>query len=137
MHFELVKEYWDIIIVHSRPKNGIITIQPFELIWKTKQQLNNIYGDWNTQTFFLQQLMDDMKEDDNNEEVEEIVPEFEHNEKVKLEDVINELPEIIHKEFDYFNYSELDKSNERFIRKQENTNQMREQIFINDNNYCL
>lgn len=126
--FELVKEYWDIIIVHSRPKNGIITIQPFELIWKTKQQLNNIYGDWNTQTFFLQQLMDDMKEDDTEEE-EEIVPEFEHNKKVKLEDVINELPEIIHKEFDYFNYSELDKSNERFIRKQENTNQMRDQLF--------
>ena len=126
--FELVKEYWDIIIVHSRPKNGIITIQPFELIWKTKQQLNNIYGDWNTQTFFLQQLIDDMKEDDTEEEEEE-VPEFEHNEKVKLEDVINELPEIIHKEFDYFNYSELDKSNERFIRKQENTNQMRDQLF--------
>jgi len=127
--FELVKEYWDIIIVHSKPKNGTITIQPFELIWKNKQQLNNIYGDWNTQTFFLQQLMDDMKEDDNKEEEEEIVPEFEHNEKVKLEDVINELPEIIHKEFDYFNYSELDKSNDRFMRKQENTNQMRDQLF--------
>lgn len=127
--FELVKEYWDIIIVHSKPKNGIITIQPFELIWKTKQQLNNIYGDWNTQTFFLQQLMDDMKEDNNEEVNEEIIPEFEHNEKVKLEDIINELPEIIHKEFDYFNYSELDQSNDRFMRKQENTNQMRDQLF--------
>ena len=127
--FELVKEYWDIIIIHSKPKNGIITIQPFELIWKTKQQLNNIYGDWNTQTFFLQQLMDDMKEDNNEEVNEEIIPEFEHNEKVKLEDIINELPEIIHKEFDYFNYSELDQSNDRFMRKQENTNQMRDQLF--------
>lgn len=130
--FELIKEYWDIVVVHSKPKNGTITIQPFELIWKTKQQLNNIYGDWNTQTFFLQQLMDDMKED-NSEEDEEVIPEFEHNEKVKLEDIINELPEIIHKEFDYFNYSEQDKSNDRFMRKQENTNQMREQIFVNSN----
>jgi len=130
--FELVKEYWDIVIIHSKPKNGTVTIQPFELIWKTKQQLNNIYGDWNTQTFFLQQLMDDMKED-NSEEEEEVIPEFEHNEKVKLEDIINELPEIIHKEFDYFNYSKLDKSNDRFMRKQENTNQMREQIFVNSN----
>ena len=70
-----------------------------------------------------------MKEDNEEEVEEEIIPEFEHNEKVKLEDVINELPDIIHKEFDYFNYSEQDKSNDRFMRKQENTNQMRDQLF--------
>ena len=36
--FELVKEYWNIIIVHSKPKDGVVTISPFELLWKTKQK---------------------------------------------------------------------------------------------------
>ena len=128
--FELVKEYWNIIIIHSKPHNGIVTISPFELLWKTKQQLNDIYGDWNTQTFFLEQLVGEMKEDNNENKEEEILPEFEHTQKVKLDDIINELPNIIHKEFDYFNYSELDKSNERFIKKQENTNSLRDNIFV-------
>ena len=132
--FELVKEYWKIIIINSKPHNGIVTISPFELLWKTKQQLNDIYGDLNTQTFFLEQLIGEMKEDktDNNEI--EVLPEFEHTEKVKLDDIINELPDIIHKEFDYFNYSELDKSNERFMKKQENTNSLRDNIFVQNNN---
>ena len=128
--FELVKEYWNIIIIHSKPHNGIVTISPFELLWKTKQQLNDIYGDLNTQTFFLEQLIGEMKDDNSETKVEEILPEFEHTEKVKLDDIISELPDIIHKEFDYFNYSELDKSNERFIKKQENTNSLRDNIFV-------
>lgn len=132
--FEIVKEYWDVIIIHTKPKNGQIGISPFELIWKTKQQLNNAYGDWNTQTFFLEQLVGEMKENnEENEPKEDIVPEFEHTEKVKLEDIINELPDIIHKEFDYFNYSDKDQSNDRFMRKQENTNQLRENIFVTHN----
>ena len=94
--------------------------------------MNNAYGDWNTQTFFLEQLIGEMKDNNSEVKTEEILPDFEHTEKVKLDDIISELPDIIHKEFDYFNYSELDKSNERFMRKQENTNQMREQIFTNN-----
>ena len=33
---------------------------------------------------------------------------------------------IIHKEYDYYVYSELDKSNERFLRKQENTDKSKD-----------
>lgn len=133
--FEIVKEYWDVIIIHTKPKNGQIGISPFELVWKTKQQLNNAYGDWNTQTFFLEQLIDEMKDNpEEDQQQEEIVPEFEHTEKVKLEDIINELPDIIHEEFDYFDYSDKDQSNDRFMRKQENTNQLRENIFITHDN---
>jgi hypothetical protein len=51
-----------------------------------------------------------------------------------LNDIINELPDIIHKEFDYFDYSNKDQSNERFMRKQENTNQLRENIFVTHDN---
>ena len=132
--FEIIKEYWNVIIIQSKPKNGNIVISPFELIWKTKQQLNNAYGDWNTQTFFLEQLINEMKDDDNDQvEEDEVIPEFEHTEKVKLEDIINELPSIIHKEFDYFDYSDKDESNDRFLRKQENTNALRENIFVNNN----
>ena len=133
--FEIIKEYWDIIIVHSKPKDGKINISPFELIWQTKQQLNNAYGNINTQIFFLEQLVNEMKE--NNEEdneQEEIIPEFEHTGKIKLEDIINDLPNIIHEEFDYFDYSDKDKSNERFLRKQENTNNLRDNIFVDNDN---
>lgn len=133
--FEIIKEYWDIIIVHSKPKNGKINISPFELIWQTKQQLNNAYGNMNTQIFFLEQLINEMKEnnEDDNEQ-EEVIPEFEHTGKIKLEDIINDLPNIIHEEFDYFDYSDKDKSNERFLRKQENTNNLRDNIFVDNDN---
>ena len=89
----------------------------------------------NTQIFFLEQLVNEIKEDNNEEsEQEEIIPEFEHTGKLKLEDIINDLPNIIHKEFDYFDYSEKDNSNERFLRKQENTNNLRDNIFVTNNN---
>lgn len=131
--FELVKEYWRIIIVQSKPKDGQITISPFELLWKTKQQLNNAYGNWNTQTFFLEQLIGEMKEEEpEEEEKEEELPEFEHTEKLKLSDIIEEIPNIIHREFDYFDYSEKDQSNERFLRKQDNTNTLKEKVFISN-----
>ena len=47
----------------------------------------------------------------------------------EFKDVENELQNVVHKEFDYFEYSELDKSNERFMRKQQNTNALRDNIF--------
>ena len=60
---------------------------------------------------------------------------MEHTSKLQLKDVENELQNVVHKEFDYFEYSELDKSNERFMRKQENTNTLRDNIFAQiDNN---
>ena len=134
--FEYVKEYWAIIIIQSKPNGGQITITPFELLWKTKQQLNNAYGDWNTQTFFLEQLINEMKEKEDpqpEEEKEEELPEFEHTDKVKMEDILSEFPNIIHEEFDYFKYSDEDNSNDRFLRKQENTNLLKDKIFVEDN----
>ena len=84
--------------------------------------------------FFLEQLVNEAKqEEDNVGQEEENVPEFEHTSKVKLQDIIDELPEIIHKEFDYYDYSEKDKSNERFMTKQKNTNQLKENIFVENN----
>ena len=132
--FDLVQQYWSIIIVENRPKNGQIPIKPFELLWKTKQQLSDAYGNWNTQAFFLEQLVNEAKqEEDNTVQEEENIAEFEHTSKVKLQDIIDELPEIIHKEFDYYDYSEKDKSNERFMTKQKNTNQLKENIFVENN----
>lgn len=132
--FDLVQQYWSIIITESRPKNGQITIKPFELLWKTKQQLNDIYGNWNTQTFFLEQLINETKEDENNDDEDDLdnIDDFEHTSKVKLQEIINELPSIVHKEFDYFDYSEKDKSNERFMNKQKNTNHLKDDIFVSN-----
>ena len=131
--FEIVKEYWKVIIIQNPPKNGQVVITPFELLWKTKQQLDNAYGNWNTQAFFLEQLVGEMKEETPEEEKEEELPEFEHTEKVQLKDIIDELPHIVHEEFDYFDYSEKDKSNYRFMKKQGNTSHLNDHIFGNDN----
>ena len=94
----------------------------------------NIYGDINTKTFFLEQLIDENNIKDNNEEdVEEELKDFEHTSKVKLEDIISELPNIVHKEFDYYDYSEKDNSNNRFMIKQKNTNKLKDDIFSGEN----
>jgi len=136
MMFEIVQEYWKIIIIQSKPRNGEIHIHPFELLWETKQQLNDIYGNMNTQIFFLEQLVNEAKpEIENEEDKEEELPEFKKESKLKLEDIIDNIKDIIHKEFNYYDYSEKDMSNERFMRKQENTNSLRDNIFkVNKNN---
>ena len=77
--------------------------------------------------------LNDMREEINVEDDELINAPFEITEKKKLEDVVNELPNVIHKPYGYYEYSEMDKSNERFMRKQENTNSLRETIFIDHN----
>lgn len=128
--YQLVDELWKVIIVQSRPRNGNLTISPFELTWERKDILTNIYGNLNTKEFFLQELIDNIK--DEVLEPEEELPELPHTEKKTLKEVEPELKNIIHKEFGYFEYSELDNSNERFLRKQRNTNQLRDTIFSID-----
>ena len=86
-----------------------------------------------TKSFFIDELVNDMREEINVEDDELINAPFEITEKKKLEDVVNELPNVIHKPYGYYEYSEMDKSNERFMRKQENTNSLRETIFIDHN----
>ena len=46
-----------------------------------------------------------------------------------MTDVRHEIPEVVHSDFDYDTYSELDGSNERFLRKQKNTNQLVDSVF--------
>ena len=126
--FDLINELWKVIIIQTRPKNGNITIIPFELIWERKDNLENIYGTFSTKEFFLQELVDNMK----NDEVivlDDELPELPHTEKKRLDEVKDELQNVIHKEFGYYDYSELDNSNERFLRKQRNTNSLRDTLF--------
>ena len=126
--FEMMKGLFDILVVKSRPKNGQITIRPFELLWENKNDLKNLYGNINTKEFFLQQLIDNMQI--NKDDEPEDLPELRQETKKTLEEIKNELPNIIHKEFDYYEYSEQDKSNDRFMRKQDSTNSLRENIFV-------
>jgi hypothetical protein len=124
-----IHDLWNILIVQGRPRKGLIPIKPFEMLWETKQQLNNIYGDRKTQTFFLEQLLGEEIVTEKEEQVEEVLGELPHTHKLKLEDVEKELPDLICKDFDYNTFSRIDGSNDRFLRKQENTNQLRESVF--------
>ena len=49
--------------------------------------------------------------------------------KYKLEQIEHELKHVIHDGFDYSLYSELDKSNDRFMLKQTNTNMIKGSLF--------
>jgi hypothetical protein len=91
--------------------------------------LNNIYGNKNTEEFFLQELDNDLNDKENNIDDAEDVPELDMTPKLKLEDVENTLTNVIHSEFDYNKYVEKDLSNERFLRKQINTNSLRDTLF--------
>ena len=131
--FDLVQNLWKIIILQSRPKNGNVGIVPFELLWEKKTDLNDLYGGSElTKTFFIEELVDEMK--DNDEIDDEDIDEFDMKEKKHLVDVQTDLPNVIHKPYGYFEYSELDNSNNRFMRKQENTNTLRDDIFTVSNN---
>lgn len=129
--YEVVQEYWKIVIVQSNPKSKNIHIHPFELLWETKNELTDIYGNQNTKLFFINELMNEQKPLDPNDAEEESLPDFSKESKLKITDIIQDIPNIVHKEFDYFTYSELDESNKRFMRKQENTNPIKDNIFYN------
>lgn len=128
--YDLVCQIFNVVVIKGRQSKGMIKISPFELLWEQKNDLTNLYGNLNTKEFFSD-LIDNMVVD----ETEEELPELEHTSKLQLKDIIYELPNVVHKQYDYFEYSSLDKSNERFMRKQENTNTLRDNIFAQiDNN---
>jgi len=130
--FELTQNLWKIIILQSRPKNGNIGIVPFELLWEKKTDLADLYGgSIETKTFFLEELLDEMKDVDDIDDEE--IDDFDMKEKKHLSDIQTDLPNVIHKPYGYYEYSELDNSNNRFMRKQENTNTLRDDIFTLDN----
>lgn len=123
--YDLIKQLWDVVIIQDRPKKGVISVRPFELLWERKTNLDNIYGTEKTKLFFLEELIDNIKDDNteqtinNDEDIENKQLPF--TRKYKLEQIEHELKHVIHDGFDYSLYSELDKSNERFMLKQTNT----------------
>lgn len=123
--FELVCNLWKIVISESKPKNGKINIVPFKLIWARKESLEDLYGNIATKEFFLQELLDKEKPVEEDEIIDDSdMKDFEHTEKISVNDIENEIPNIVHDDFDYYKYSEQDGSNERFLRKQRNTNSL-------------
>jgi hypothetical protein len=125
--FNIMKELFAVVVVQKRPSKGSVSITPFELTWERKDFVDDIYGTKNTKEFFLAQLIDEMKSDEEsvvNED--EVLPDLEAKPKLQLKDVEHELPQVIHKQFNYMDYSTLDGSNERFLRKQRNTDKSAE-----------
>jgi hypothetical protein len=140
MYLEVVKEHieelWKIIVTQSRPKDNKVTLTPFELLWQTKDSLDTVYGGNITKTFFMQELIDEMKPEEITEEsylpkIDEntVLPDIELTSKVSINTVKDEVQNIVNKDYDYYKYSEHDGSNDRFMEKQRNTNSFRDTIF--------
>ena len=134
--YDLICNLWKVIIDQSKPKNGIITIRPFEMLWDTKQEINEIYQNNITKQFFLQELIENIKIEDGNkkeetlEEYESKLPEnLPHTSKYKLEQIESQLKNVIHDGYDYSDYASKDGTNKRFVEKMENTNSLRGTIF--------
>lgn len=119
--YRLTDDLWKVVIEESRPVNGMIHINPFDLVWERKDIIDNLYGDVNTHAFLIQDIINNIKTD---EIIEEDLPDFEKTEKLTSDDIKEEIPNIIHEEYEYDVYSKKDKSNDRFMRKQENTNRL-------------
>ena len=118
--FNLVQDLWRVVIIQSRPIGNKISISPFELRWIRKDVLVNTYGDDNTRTFFIQVLEDEMLKNNEDDEDYSNLDDFEVKEKLSLEDIKNDIPNIIHQGYEYDVYSKEDDSNNRFMRKQKN-----------------
>lgn len=136
MMYELIKELFDIVVIKKQPSNGTIHIEPFVLLWQKKIDINDLFGGYmQTKEFFLQDLVNDMKPTEyiGDQYIESY--ELPHTEKLTLDDVKHEIENIVTKPYDYFKYSELDGSNDRFINKQQNTNHLNS--IINDTNIII
>ena len=132
--YNYIKELWSVVVVQDNPKKGKINMKPFELLWSRKTTLDNIYSTTATEQFFMQELVDNMKpEDDNserdkeNEEIDAIS--LPHTRKYNIEDVEGELPHVVGSSFNYHQYSKDDNSNERFLEKQKKQNSLRGTLF--------
>lgn len=141
MVHEKITNLFKVLIDQSRPYKGKINLEPFKLIWETKDIFDKEYGGINTKIFFLQELLDDMKTDDNEPKenafgyIDENVTldELEHTAKLTINDtnVQNEVLTSVNKSYSYNEYSVQDGSNDRFMEKQRNTNSFRDSIFDN------
>ena len=131
--YSKIEELWKTVIIQGRPKNNIVSIAPFELLWDTKDSLDDVYGGALTRTFFMQDLIDDMKTDNNSVLIpidpDTKLDELELTSKKSINDVADEIIKTVNPEYDYFTYSKNDGSNDRFMEKQKNTNSFRDTIF--------
>lgn len=123
--YEMITDLFEVVVVKGRQIKGQMRISPFELLWEKKNDLKNLYGTINTKEFFSD-LVDNFKPKD--DDVENI-PELEHTSKLQLKDIEEDLKKVIYEPFEYDKYSALDGSNDRFLRKQENTNSLKDNIF--------
>lgn len=136
--YDLCNDLWKVVVDQSRPKNGIVTLRPFEMLWDTKQEMNQIYIDNVTKSFFLQELVNDMKDEDPSTlksdeiaEYEATLPQLPHTSKYKIDQVEGQLKNVIHTGFDYSDYSRKDGTNERFMERMEQNNALRDDLFGN------
>lgn len=130
-YLEMIRDFigklFDVVVIRGKSKKGKIPVTPFELLWSTKESLKDIYGNNITKEFFLQELVDNIKEEQETEEEE--IPELPMTSKYKLEDIKHTLKNVIHSGFTYDEYSRLDGSNERFLIKEEKQNSMKDTLF--------
>lgn len=130
--YELVTNIFDIVVDKSKPKNGVYDIKPFELLWESRESMKDIYGSSVTKSFFLQELVDDMKDDNTNNTEDsdiDLTVNLPHTSKYKLEQIEPTLKSVIHAGYDYSDYSTKDGTNQRFIEKMENTNMLKDDLF--------
>ena len=138
--YELSTNLWKVVVDQSKPKNGIVTIRPFEMLWDTKQDINKMYANNITNQFFLQELVEDMKDDETTSSIKEVeeyennLPQMPHTSKYKLEQIESQLKNVVHDGFDYSDYSIKDGTNKRFMEKMEQNNSLRGSLFGNNDN---
>jgi hypothetical protein len=63
---------------------------------------------------------------------EEPIGDFDVKSQISESDIEEEIPNIVHEEYEYDVYSQLDGSNDRFMRKQHNTNKLENAIASNN-----
>ena len=126
--YELVRELWKVVIIQDKPRSKKIKLQPFELLWDKKESLDNVYGNANTKLFFMEELIDGIKDEAIEEDAEEL-GELPMTRKTRLAEIEEELKTVVHSDFNYYNYSEQDDSNRKFMEKQENTSMLRDGLF--------
>lgn len=136
--FELITELFKVVVeVKKSTKSEAVHIQPFKLLWERKINTSDLFGgSLFTKEFFLQDLLDNMKpvEDDLENEYDNVSQtELPHTNKMTIDDVKDELPSVVHNQYNYYDYSMMDGSNDRFMRKQRNTSSLNDNIFTQIN----
>lgn len=146
--YDYAAELWRVVIVQENTRTGTVIVKPFKLLWEKKTSLKDIYDIPATQEFFMQELIDKVKEEEGNavgnavsagnieDEENEYIDskEFEHTVKYNIIDVREELTSLVSKSFDYSDYSsrrdsETVTANARFLENQYKHNRLAGTVF--------